>query len=639
MRARLPYLLLLLAGLAQTCAAADSVHLKITHIGLEGIYSAASEPTWVEVSARNNTARPVSFRMSIVELNLFNEARPSSEVVTVPLELAASETREISVPLHINAEPHAVLYVQALDGSGNTIGRTAIKLGGKPEGEYIAMLCANGEICRKIREAILLSGSAEEQTHKSSSLRLLELSKAPPAGWAYSPADIIILATPASQLSNAQRDALEIYMRRGGKLVLIDDQSGNGAATAGTRLLEAYRARTAEGKDLTVGEGLLAHLKSVSGREFSDYFRPLGFTPNTPEEIRAALQGRMTGKTSGEPGQLNLWLIHRLGTTFHFPSFFELLCWIIGYLVLGGIVNFVILRRIGRPDWAWVTLPGLAVLFSLLLYAVGVRNHPSHFGIDEMTVYRLDSLSPLALTTSRVRVSAPVRSVVHPVLPGDVVLGIGRRPRFQFAGGQFLLNGQSAFLSEIQIGANWETSFLLRRWSFRDLEFEGQRRFAGTVLRDAQGRMRNETGIHFRQALVADGRDVFFLGEFPAGAVVDLGHVPHHPYEEQSGRVTSNNVPNFPAPPFAFRLQVMPESASEEWMKRSDEEFKNLKDQPFALSELIRGWPKHGEIVFSETKAVFFGLSSEPTLGATLREREAVRKAASLVVVTYGEWP
>ena len=74
-------------------------------------------------------------------------------------------------------------------------------------------------------------------------------------------------------------------------------------------------------------------------------------------------------------------------------------------------------------------------------------------------------------------------------------------------------------------------------------------------------------------------------------------------------------------------------------MKRYDEEFKELPFEPFSLLELIRGWPRQGGDVFSETKAAFFGLSKEATLGAALRGRSPDHKAYSLTVGTCGEWP
>lgn len=641
MRLRFLLLLLLFLGSASAGFGADAVTVKISHFGLEGTYAAPAEPTWVEVTARNNSNRAVSFLLSVAELNLENDALPVTEVVRLRAEVAASETRAFDVPIHIVAQNHAVLFVQALGKDGIPLDRTGVTIGQQTEGEIIAMLCATADLCKAIRQSILLSGSAEEQTRKSSSLRLIQLTKAAPTGWAYSPADTVIVATPVAQLSAAQRDALEIYLYRDGRLVLVDDQLGDSSAGgSSSRFLDAYRVHFAEGKAGRVGSGQFVHLKSVSSREFSDYFRPRGISSNTPEEVRGTLlQSRGAANAAGAPDQLNVWLIRRLGTTFHFPSFLELLSWAIGYLILAGIVNFLVLRRIGHAEWAWITIPALAVLFSVLLYVVGARNHPSNFGVDEMTVYRMDSLSPLAVTTSRVRISAPVRSVVRPVLPADMVLGSGRRSRFPIDAPQFSFGGQLQSLREVWIGATWESSFPLSRWSFSDLEFEGQKRFAGTIFRDSVGRLHNESGLNYRQAILVDPRDVFFLGEFRADATVDLGHVPRRPYEEEVGRRTSNNVPNFPGVPFQHKRPQKEESFSEEWIKRSDEELKSLPAQPFALSELIRGWPNDGDAVFSDTKAVFFGLSDEATLGAALRDRSPNRKAATVTMVTFGEWP
>jgi len=636
MRLRPAALFLLLFAFSTTSFAADTVSVKITHFGLEGNYAGPAEPTWIEVTAHNNSNHYHVFRLVVSEVNLENDALAVSEAVDVPAELGASETRVFDVPVHIVGQSHAVLYVQALSIEGQLLGRAGMPVGEKIAGQVIAMLCATPELCHAIRQSILLSGSAEEQTRKSSSLRLIQLTKPAPTGWAYSPADIVILAEPMAQFSAAQRDALEIYLHRGGNLVLVDDRLADSSSKEQPGFLDAYRSRAAEGKTLSVGDGEFVHLKSVSSRSFSDHFRALGVSSNTPQEVREIVDRLQIAGQAGEPDQLNAWLMRRLGTTFHFPSFFEMLSWIIAYLILVGVVNFMVLRRIGRPELGWITTPVLAVLFSVLLYAVGARNHPSNFGVDEMTVYRLDSLSPLAVTSARVRISAPVRSVVSPVLPGNLVQGKGRRSPFQFA----IDSGRTSQpASEVHLNSTWETSLPLRRWSFSDLEFEGQKRFAGTMLRDNLGRVHNETGLNYRQAMIVDGRDVFFLGELPAGAVVDLAHVPHHPYEDETGRRTSNAVASFPAIPFSHKPLEKQEGFDEAWMKRSDKEFEDLSQQHFALVELIRGWPKDGKAVFSTKKAVFFGQSDEATLGATLRDRSPDRKAATLTMITFEEWP
>src|SRR5215831_7992811 len=330
---RLPssLLFLMLFPFALPCVAADTVTVKISHFGLEGNYAPPAEPTWIEITAQNNSNRTVQFHLSAAEVNLENDALPVTEVVNVPAELAALETRIFDVPLHIIAQTHAVLYVQALSIEGHLLGRTGIRVGERLNGEIIAMLCATGDLCKAIRQSILLSGSAEEQTRKSSYLRLIQLTKLAPIGWAYSPADILILAAPVAQFSAAQRDALEIYLHRGGSLVLVDDQLADASSSEQPRFLDAYRSRAGEGETLSVGDGQFVHLKSVSNRSFSDHFRALGVTSDTPEELRELVGRLQTAGLTGEPDQLNSWLMRRLGTTFRFPSFFELLCWIIGY--------------------------------------------------------------------------------------------------------------------------------------------------------------------------------------------------------------------------------------------------------------------------------------------------------------------
>lgn len=45
------------------------------------------------------------------------------------------------------------------------------------------------------------------------------------------------------------------------------------------------------------------------------------------------------------------------------PGLPWLLGGILAYVALTGPVNFIVLRRLGRPDWAWLTVPALSLLF------------------------------------------------------------------------------------------------------------------------------------------------------------------------------------------------------------------------------------------------------------------------------------
>lgn len=650
--------LLLFCGFASVCRAGDSVILKIRQLGLEGIYSPNGTASWVEIEARNATHNALSLNLLVSQLNFENDARPAAETIRIPVTLAAAETRTVNVPLHIYQLNHAAVFAEARDAQGNTLGRAGRRVEQMIQGRVIAILCSGSQVCQSIRQSILLSGSAEEQTRKSQFLRIVQLSEVPPVPWAYTPVGTLILATSVAGLSKEQLEALEVYALRGGTLALVEDQLADGpillpasasghSSDASTslasngRFLEPYRALASEGKLYPIGWGKLVHFKSVSAKEFTDYFRPLGFSESTPREIveQWQLRARALAALGGTQGDDAAWLMSRLGTSFRFPTFLQLLLWIVGYLLLVGVVNFIFLRRIGRPEWGWVTIPAISILFSVLLYVVSAWNHPRNFGLDEIVEYRLDPLSPLALQQAKVRVSAPERANVHPVLPAGVVFEYPQGTFFSDVV-TFAMQRSGDFFSQIELGETWQSQFPLRRWSFRDLDFSGHRRFAGTIYRDSLGRFHNESGINFQQAIVVDHEDVFVLGNYSAGAVVDLGHVKRLSYPQETGRVVRANQ-GYPGPPFPFKETEGGGHwrASVEEYRRDEQERNALARQPFSLLELIRGWSSKGDDVFYETKAVFFGLSTEATLGATLRDRSPDHQAFSLTIVTFKEWP
>lgn len=639
--------LLFLCGLVPPCYAADPVSVRITHFGLEGFYASEGSPTWIEVTLRNTTEKNLCLELSVAEVGLDNEAAPLSDTCTLDFTLGAGEERIANIPIHVSPLDHAVLYAEARDARGTPLGRAGRRVGPKTEGRILAFLCSSPELCRSMQQSILLSGSPEEQTRKSQSLRLAQLSAAPSDWWAYSMAYMVVLATSVTRLSSAQREALELYLRRGGTLVLLEDQLGDtlqpspvsarrtdsrpGTQSPQPHFLEAYRARIPEGKPFPVGSGKLVRLRSVSNNEFSGYFRPLGFGESTPKEVRTQLEA-ITRSLRWEGADLPAWLMKRLGTSFHFPSFLELLLWIVSYLLLVGLVNFVILRRIGRPEWGWLTIPALAVLFSVLLYFSSARNRPRNFGLDDMIVYRADHLSPLATADAKIRLSAPVRSRVRLVVPGTMIRAY--RQRNFFDGIDLFSSAIQDLRPQFHLGKTWETGISLRKWSSRDLDFEGARRFSGTVYRDSAGQLHNETGLSFDQAILVDHEDVFLLGNLSASVVVDLGHVPRKPYQQEVGRVLSDG-PGYPRPPFEIRNTEHP-AATEAESKQFQEEWDALQKQPFSLLELIRGWSRNADDVFYETRAVFFGLSRDATLSASLRDRSPEHKAYSLTVVTFG---
>ena len=660
MRRRAPLLFLLLFGLAPASRSADPISIKIRQVGLENIYALGNSPTLVSFDVRNITLQSIPVSLLVDEVSLQHESRSVTTSIQMPLFLLPGEERTLHVPLHIvpGNNSRMVIYLEARDAHNLIVGRTARLVGPKTDGQVVGLICSTPELCRNIQQSILLSGSPEEQTHKSQILRMVQLSDPPSEGWAYAVAQTVILAAPIARLSEAQREALELFLRNGGTLVLIEDQIADAISSdTGTNpsrlsptsfnamnrnpyFLEQYRVRAPFGKLLRVGFGHLVRLPSAAGSEFAHYFRPLGFSGTTPEDIRRQFPQSSPDMQSADESQ-STWLMRRLGTSFRFPSFLEILLWMIGYLLAVGVVNFVLLRRLDRPEWGWLTIPAIAIFASVLLYGSSARHRPRNYNLDDMVVYRMDNFSSLATADAKVRVSSPRRSTVDPVVPAEWIYSPPPRA-FEgiFQGPSSPSSGNAANVSEYVLDRSWETSLSLRKWSFTELNFGGFHRFAGTIYRDLAGRLHNDTGISYRQAILVDHKDILILDSFPTGAVVELDHVPHLSLSKESGR-SVNRQPEYPGPPFPFHKTDDEKfrSWSETETKEMEQEWDKLATQPFSLLELLHGWSRNGVDVFIETRAVFFGLSDEATLRPSLRDKSPDRKSASLTIVTFGTWP
>ncbi len=670
MRWRILTFPLLLLAFAPHSFCADPISIKIREVGLGNVYFAHSGPTLVSFDVRNTTMQDIAVSLLVDEVNLLFDAGSVTTSITLPLALSPGEERTIHVPLQIlqNENQRLVLYLEARDAKSRIVGRAARRIGPKTEGQVIGLICTTPELCRTIQQSILLTGSPDEQTHKSQALRMVQLSNPPSEGWAYLPANTVVLAAPVARFSDTQREALELFLRNGGTLVLIEDQIADGiSSNAGTNpaasrvllsdlnlmnrnayFLELYRGRLPFGQSLKVGSGHLARIPSSTSKEFSTYFRPLGFTPSTPEEVIRQFR-RVTSEWQAADESQSTWLMKRLGTSFRFPSFLEMLLWMIGYLLVAGLVNFIFLRRIGRPEWAWITIPATAFITSVLLYGASARNRPRNFNLDDMTVYRMDNLSSLAIADSKIRISAPRRSSVQPMIPADWVYLPPRRNSPIIFDVPFSAGLSGPQIGEFLLDRSWETRISLRKWSFTEIEFTGHHRFAGTVSRDSGGRMHNDTGISFQQAIVVDRGNIFLLGSFPSGSTIDLARMQRLDYSKESGR-SVNRLPDYPGPPFQFHKPNTQEdggagaeerfqSNGQAKLEQMNKEWDDLAVQPFSLTELVRGWVRNGDDVFAETKAVFFGLSDQATLGPSLRGQSPDRKSASLTVVTFGAWP
>jgi len=68
------------------------------------------------------------------------------------------------------------------------------------------------------------------------------------------------------------------------------------------------------------------------------------------------------------------------------PSPLALIAFLGIYVLIVGPVNYIILRRINRRDWAWVTIPVFILIFSILAWTVGFNLRGNEITLSRLTV-------------------------------------------------------------------------------------------------------------------------------------------------------------------------------------------------------------------------------------------------------------
>jgi hypothetical protein len=221
------------------------------------------------------------------------------------------------------------------------------------------------------------------------------------------------------------------------------------------------------------------------------------------------------------------------------------LLWLAAYILLVGVVNFLILRRFRRREWGWLTVAAISLLFVFALYWLASRRGPRQVTVDYMAMHHLDSHSRDAFTAYGVRVSVPQKQTITLKSPPNTLLNTRSQldDRWQYA------DGYNGGFPTVQLGrrfvhgfdgvryAGWdplpgsEITLHMQRRTSRNLQFAGITSFPGTVHEIAPNLLRNDTGQRFVDAIFVDSeqRRIWFLGEVAPGAEIDLSKVRYEP--------------------------------------------------------------------------------------------------------------
>ena len=513
------------------CMFADS-NLRITDVGLHGYLGS---PSAVRMVVRNPSAQPQSIHL---QLQLTGGGWGDAHTVSSDLSLAGSEQRELELPMLIRGGFNKIT-ADAI-GGGRVFGHDAYVKGVR-RANMIALMCSNDEICKTTQSQIAFSGSVNDRADKNRNAAFEVVNDAREDWWAYTAATGVVLATPMKKFSAEQRNALEGFLRRGGRMVLVEDE------IADPEFLSEYRKAAPSRSGERAGRGMLFRVSSVAavGEVFTGGNLPAFL-------MQASYQSVYLWNTSG-PGD---WMRWRFATVFNFPQLRWLLIWLAIYIVVIGIVNFGILRRLKKLELGWISTCGLALVFAAGFYYSGASRRPKDFRLDNLPTYYLDGRSPLAAANYEVRVSTPERrdvavSVKDPAVFIDANLN-GREPNSQI---WTEMNRQAAQFDQalsIRLGPPREVELPMLKWSFRDLSLEGLHEFPGTVHLVGLKRLRNDTGQQLFECVYLDydAGQAYPIPALPSGEEIQLDTITPMaiPKNEQGVLVGNPNLDQTKAP-------------------------------------------------------------------------------------------
>jgi hypothetical protein len=136
------------------------------------------------------------------------------------------------------------------------------------------------------------------------------------------------------------------------------------------------------------------------------------------------------------------------------PPLQGLLILLLGYIGLIGPVNYLVLRRLDRREWAWVTMPVLIAIFAVGAYAFGSALRGSDVIVNEVAIVRGAPDTTEGSAQVYLGVFSPTRGTYQLSLPGGALLSAPVVGDF-FAGQGALLDvvqGDTARVRDLSVG-------------------------------------------------------------------------------------------------------------------------------------------------------------------------------------------
>jgi len=289
----------------------------------------------------------------------------------------------------------------------------------------------------------------------------LALADLPPRVEAWAAIDRLVWQdVDAANLTREQLDALRLWVGAGGRLIILGGTTGGGTIRGfGPELLPYDPAQTVDVPPAHLG-GILGtlpttattipalagtlHQGTVLARSGDDVIAAeagygrgsvtlVGFNPAETWIAEGSasdiLWHRLLPQTTGpalnplavsDDSQI-VYALQNL-PSIDLPPIEQLFVLLIAYIALIGPINYLILRRLDKREWAWVTIPALVVVFAVGSYGLGATLKGSDVIINQITVVRAAQGTGRGIGQAYIGIYSPSRRSFDVRIPGGALL-------------------------------------------------------------------------------------------------------------------------------------------------------------------------------------------------------------------------
>jgi hypothetical protein len=205
------------------------------------------------------------------------------------------------------------------------------------------------------------------------------------------------------------------------------------------------------------------------------------------------------------------------------PPLGGLLLLLFGYIALIGPINYLILRRIDRREWAWITMPVLIVGFALGAYSFGSALRGSSIIVNEVGIVHGAPDATEGSAEVYLGVFSPTRGTYQVSVPGGALLSspISGDTSGGTTAGLDILQGDAPGSSQVR---NLTVGF----GSLRTIRAEAPavvpkiHAELGLVDGTLKGTLRNDSAVKLEKPAIVLGGNIKVLKDLAPGEQVDI---------------------------------------------------------------------------------------------------------------------